>query len=62
MKKYSCIYILEEEMINYNKYEHQHTKHVSWNQGINHTRARSKKKIKLTKENKAFLKAIGLLK
>ena len=49
-------------MIDYNKYVPQQVKNISSTRATHHTRPRSKKKIKLTKDNKAFLKAIGLLK
>lgn len=49
-------------MIDYNKYVPQQIKHISSIQALNQRRARSKKKPKLTSDNKAFLKAIGLLK
>lgn len=49
-------------MIDYNKYVHQQIGNVSSNKVIKQVRPRSKKKIKLTKDNKEFLKAIGLLK
>lgn len=41
---------------------YQQIKNISSTQAPKHIRASSKKKIKLTRENKAFLKAIGLLK
>lgn len=62
VKKYSYIYILDEKMIDYNKYEHPQVKNISANLATKKIRARSNKKIKLTDNNKAFLKAIGLLK
>lgn len=49
-------------MIDYNKYEHPQVKNISANLATKKIRARSNKKIKLTDNNKAFLKAIGLLK
>lgn len=49
-------------MIDYNKYMHQPKKTISLYKAPSHIRTSSKKRIKLTRENKAFLKAIGLLK
>lgn len=49
-------------MIDYNKYVHQQIQNIGPAQAPNQIRARRKKKIKLTKDNKAFLKVIGLLK
>lgn len=49
-------------MIDYNKNVRQELKHISSTPATYHIRPRYKKKIKLTKDNKAFLKAIGLLK
>lgn len=49
-------------MIDYNKYEQPQVKNISANLATKKIRARSNKKIKLTNNNKAFLKAIGLLK
>lgn len=51
-------------MIDYNKYVHHQIKNTSSLQATNQKGTRSKKKtvVKLNKNNKAFLKAIGLLK
>lgn len=49
-------------MIDYNKYVHQQIQNISPAQASTPLRARCKKKIKLTKDNKTFLKVIGLLK
>lgn len=49
-------------MIDHNKYVHQETKNTSSTRASFTRRPHYKKKIKLTKDNKAFLKAIGLLK
>lgn len=47
-------------MIDHNKYSHSKIKHVSTNRTIR--KETTKRKVKITEENKKFLKLIGLLK
>lgn len=47
-------------MIDYNKYDNTKPKHISIHRTIQ--KGTTKRKIKITKENKRFLKLIGLRK